>query len=144
MKTALFKFERLIAEEELTDFEEVATAARDHVNVRREILELNEERGSQRAGEADLIAEQYPDDVAKYGRDQAVAGHEALDRIAQAESDVRQAEGSGEDPGTVQGGGAEAMDDAARLAVQGNALIRDNADDEIARSWSGSRVVRLG
>lgn len=131
VETALFKFERLIAEEELTDFEEVATAARDHVNVRREILELNEERGSQRAGEADLIAEQYPDDVAKYGRDQAVAGHEALDRIAQAESDVRQAEGSGEDPEPFRAAAREAMDDAARLAVQGNALIRDNADDEI-------------
>ncbi len=131
VETALFKFERLIAEEELTDFEEIATAARDHVNVRREILELNEERGSQRAGEADLIAKQYPDDVAKYGRDQAVAGHEALDRIAQAESDVRQAEGSGEEPEPFRAAAREALDEAARLAVQGNALIRDNADDEI-------------
>ncbi|MGO4560183.1 relaxase/mobilization nuclease domain-containing protein [Mesorhizobium sp. 2RAF21] len=44
VETALFKFERLLTPEERTEYEEVATAARDHVNVRREILELNEER----------------------------------------------------------------------------------------------------
>lgn len=44
VEIALFKFERLLTPEERTEYEEVATAARDHVNVRREILELNEER----------------------------------------------------------------------------------------------------
>lgn len=44
VETALFKFERLLTPEERAEYEEVATAARDHVNVRREILELNEER----------------------------------------------------------------------------------------------------
>jgi len=44
VETALFKFERLIGEEDRAEYDEVAAAARDHVNVRREILELTEER----------------------------------------------------------------------------------------------------
>ncbi|MBN9079378.1 MAG: conjugal transfer protein TraA [Rhizobiales bacterium] len=46
VETALFRFERLIGSDERADFDEIALAAREHVNVRREILELNEERRS--------------------------------------------------------------------------------------------------
>lgn len=44
VETALFKFERMIGPEDRADYDEVAAAARDHVNVRREILELGEEQ----------------------------------------------------------------------------------------------------
>lgn len=44
VETALFKFERMIGEKDRADYDEVAAAARDHVNVRREILELGEEQ----------------------------------------------------------------------------------------------------
>jgi hypothetical protein len=53
VETALFKFERLLSPEERTEYEEVATAARDHVNVRREILELNEERSDRESDAGD-------------------------------------------------------------------------------------------
>lgn len=46
VETALFRFERLVGSDERVDFDEIALAAREHVNVRREILELNEERRS--------------------------------------------------------------------------------------------------
>ncbi|MEO5756550.1 MAG: conjugal transfer protein TraA [Mesorhizobium sp.] len=139
VETVLFKFEQSIATDERADFDEIASAARDHVDVRREILELSEERSGLRATEteADRLGEQYPGDVAKYGRDQAIAGHGAFDRIAQAEINARAAEHRGEDIQPFKNAVLEAIDEAARLAFQGNAFIRDNADDGIRAAMGG-------
>ncbi|WEZ85986.1 conjugal transfer protein TraA (plasmid) [Rhizobium sp. 32-5/1] len=48
VETALFQAEKAMALEERKDFEEIAQAAREHVNVRREIVELLEGRGPSR------------------------------------------------------------------------------------------------
>lgn len=70
VETALFKFERLIGEEDRADYDEVAAAARDHVNVRREILELNEERRELEKGDPDLAAEAGSEGMVARGRDE--------------------------------------------------------------------------
>ncbi|URK89463.1 hypothetical protein LP421_32770 (plasmid) [Rhizobium sp. RCAM05350] len=44
VETALFQAERTMQPEDRKDFEEIATAAREHVNVRRELVDLLEER----------------------------------------------------------------------------------------------------
>ncbi len=70
VETALFNFERLLAPDERAEFEEVATAARDHVNVRREILELNEERHELEKGDRDRAPEAGSTGMAAPGRDE--------------------------------------------------------------------------
>ena len=130
VETALFKFERLLAPEERADYEEVATAARDHVNVRREILELNEERTELQRGRADRLAEVSPEDASKPQPDQFAAGRAALDRVAQAQADLDEAERRGEDPEPDRKAVLQAVDDVARLGISGNELVRDGADDE--------------
>lgn len=70
VETALFKLERLLAPDERAEFEEVATAARDHVNVRREILELHEERRELERGDRGLATVARSEGMAVRGRDE--------------------------------------------------------------------------
>lgn len=70
VETALFKFERLIGEEDRADYDEVAAAARDHVNVRREILELTEERLELEKDDRVLAAGAGREGIAARGRDE--------------------------------------------------------------------------
>ncbi|MBB6469186.1 hypothetical protein HNQ96_005075 [Aminobacter lissarensis] len=85
VETALFKFERLIGEEDRADYDEVAAAARDHVNVRREILELTEERLELQKGDRELAAEARPERMVARGRDGG--RDEALRSDAESEGD---------------------------------------------------------
>ncbi|RWH83997.1 MAG: conjugal transfer protein TraA [Mesorhizobium sp.] len=49
VETALFNLERSVGPDERADFDEVATLAREHVNQRRELVELYEQRNEVRA-----------------------------------------------------------------------------------------------
>ncbi|UVC19392.1 relaxase/mobilization nuclease domain-containing protein [Mesorhizobium onobrychidis] len=49
VETALFRLERSVGPDERADFDEVATLAREHVNQRRELVELYEQRNEVRA-----------------------------------------------------------------------------------------------
>ncbi|RWG46478.1 MAG: conjugal transfer protein TraA, partial [Mesorhizobium sp.] len=60
VETALFKLERIVGPEERSDFDEVAALAREHVNQRRELMQLHEQRN-------EAVAEQGNEDQ---GRDQ--------------------------------------------------------------------------
>jgi hypothetical protein len=130
VETALFKFERLITPEERADYEEVATAARDHVNVRREIVELDEER-REVENRSDRVVGAGVEDAAQDDRDPTVAGREALDRVAEAQRSLQDAERRGEDPESRRNALQEAVESAARLAMNGNEVVRDGADDDV-------------
>ncbi len=130
VETALFKFERLVTPEERADYEEVATAARDHVNVRREIVELDEER-REVENRFDRVVGAGVEDAAQDDRDPIVAGRDALDRIAEAKMSLQDAERKGEDPEPRRNALQEAVESAARLAVNGNEVVRDGADDDV-------------
>jgi hypothetical protein len=163
VETALFKFERLIGEEDRADYDEVAAAARDHVNVRREILELTEERLELEHGDRDHASElgrrrdeadrnDAPGSSAEDERDDANArwdaavarhGEDAVERAndllieleaARERIDRGRAEGRGTDAAEVDYGSA--LNAAARLAVAGNGYMREVAerDDDLRRA----------
>jgi hypothetical protein len=172
VETALFKFERLIGEEDRADYDEVAAAARDHVNVRREILELTEERLEQENGDRDHAsvlgrrrdeadrndaprssAEDARDDanarwdaaVARYGEDAVERANDLLIEleVARERIDRGRAEGRGTEAAEVDY--ASALNAAARLAVAGNGYVREVAerDDDLRRAVDDAeRAVR--
>lgn len=89
VETALFNLERSIEPDQRSDFDEIANAARDVVNVRREIIELREEKEQQQLQAADGRdrPDQGADDaewraaIEKHGEAAVEAGSEALNRI---------------------------------------------------------------
>ncbi len=73
VETALFQAERVTPDDQKKSFEEIASAAREHVNVRRELMEL-QERGvsSEREGER---RPREQDDDPRIRWDEAVVRH---------------------------------------------------------------------
>ncbi|PZM16486.1 conjugal transfer protein TraA [Rhizobium tubonense] len=75
VEAALFQAGRVMPPEERKDFEEIAAAARDHVNVRRELVKVTEERT------APGIADQRISEAPREERDN---GHEVDDELKTA------------------------------------------------------------
>ncbi len=73
VETALFQAERVIPANERANFDEIASAAREHVSVRRELMELQEQNGERIASDEPRLRE--GDNDANVRWDEAVARH---------------------------------------------------------------------
>ncbi|RWD10445.1 conjugal transfer protein TraA [Mesorhizobium sp.] len=100
VETALFNLERSVGPDERADFDEVATLAREHVNQRRELVELYEQRNEVRAEQKqeDQAEAEWQAAVAQDGDDAVDAGNDVLsvqdhssDLIESSSAEKRQA-----------------------------------------------------
>ncbi|RWD28690.1 conjugal transfer protein TraA [Mesorhizobium sp.] len=140
VEKALFKLERSVGPDDRNDFDEVANLARDHVNQRRELLELHKQRDEAMAGQdrdeqrsagRDDATEQWNAAVVKHGEAVVEAGNhvmidiehyrEGLDRFEAGEF-------SSGDKDAMQDGLNQAVERAAQLAIEGNTYIGEVAE----------------
>ncbi|MER9629650.1 conjugal transfer protein TraA [Mesorhizobium sp. M0296] len=100
VETALFNLERSVGPDERADFDEVATLAREHVNQRRELVELYEQRNEVRAEQKqeDQAEAEWQAAVAQDGDVAVDAGNDVLsvqdhssDLIESSSAEKRQA-----------------------------------------------------
>ncbi|WP_421405559.1 conjugal transfer protein TraA [Agrobacterium fabrum] len=139
VETALFQAEKTMPPEERKDFEEIAQAAREHVNVRREIVELLEVRdapkildgrSSERRGDRSQDDKQrWNDAVERYGFATADAANKALLDIERArEALERSATEKPDEAPALKKELDVYVTKAAELGVAGNGIIREVAD----------------
>ncbi|MGR9202157.1 hypothetical protein [Rhizobium leguminosarum] len=144
VETALFQAEKTMPPEERKDFEEIAQAAREHVNVRREIVELLEVRGQHgtsdhRSQEPTTDRQQdenhrWNDAVERHGFAAADAANKALLDIERTREAIERV--AAETPDEVMALKKELdtqITKAAELGASGNAIIREVAeiDDDL-------------
>ncbi|MBA8907469.1 conjugal transfer protein TraA [Aminobacter ciceronei] len=150
VETALFRLERSVGPDERDDFDEVASVAREHVNGRRELMELYEmkgqaqaeqrtatERNESRERRADAN-EQWDAAVTKHGKAVVEAANDVLVDIETSREGLGRIE-AGElsnDPRVLRADIERGLARAAELAVQGNTYMREVAekDPELKRA----------
>lgn len=90
VETALFKLERSVAPDDRSDFDEIATLAREHVNQRRELMQLHEQRNEavveqgnedQRSDQRGEVNEQWEAAITKHGEAIVEAANDVLMEI---------------------------------------------------------------
>ncbi|MEY9722148.1 hypothetical protein ABIA22_004702 [Sinorhizobium fredii] len=142
VETALFKLERSVSADDRADFDEIAGLARDFVDQKRELVDLYEQRKealAEQGGEAprseprDPSNDEWDAAVAKHGEAVVEAGNEAmieiehyregLDRIEAGEFSADRKDG-------MQAGLQQAIERAAKLAVEGNSYLRDVTEQD--------------
>lgn len=156
VETALFRAEKTMAPEERKDFEEIAQAAREHVNVRREIVELLEVRGppgmsDQRSLERGADGQQdakrrWSDAVERHGFAAAGAANKALLDIERTREAIeRNATEKPDDVPTLKKELDIHITKAAELGVSGNGIIREVAeiDDDLKSALHSLERDRL-
>jgi hypothetical protein len=134
VETALFNFERTVGPEQREDFDQIASAARELVNVHREQVSLQEEReaGTQVDDRGLDPNQQWDEAVSKHGRDAVERGNEVLVDVEMASEAVDRAEMSGNDVGSARAAYEREIERAAELAASGNTYVRDVAQkDEV-------------
>ncbi|MER8563308.1 conjugal transfer protein TraA [Mesorhizobium sp. M0578] len=144
VETALFRLERSIGPGERDDFDDVASVAREHVNGRRELMELYEMKGQAQAQQGtateraesrerrDDANEQWDAAVAKHGEAVVEAANDILMDIETSREGVDRIE-AGElsnDPRVLRADIERALARAAELAVQGNTYMREVAEKD--------------
>ena len=140
VETALFKAARSLPPHEQDGFEEIAKAAREHVNVRREIVDMLEQRDRD-AGDApgrSLSVNEREDEklrwnnaVERHGFAAAEVANRHLVEIEQSREAISRAEADNQDPGNVRAMKQELENQlikTAELGASGNALIREVAE----------------
>ncbi|CAN7584064.1 conjugal transfer protein TraA [Pararhizobium sp. LjRoot255] len=142
VEAALFQAERTISPNERTGFDEIAAAAREHVNVRRELVALNEQRprgatvdrqDDGTAGRNDET-QRWNDAVARYGRAAAEAANAVLVDVERSRDALERAQaGAPEKTGALKQELDRQLLKAAELGAAGNGLIRAVAavDEEL-------------
>lgn len=150
VETALFRLERSVGPDERDDFDEVAAVAREHVNGRRELIELYELKGQAQAeqgtaSERDESRERRDDAndewnaaVPKHGEAVVEAANDILMGIETSREGLNRIE-AGElsnDPRVLRADIERGLARAAELAVQGNTYVREVAekDPELKRA----------
>ncbi|RWA84899.1 conjugal transfer protein TraA [Mesorhizobium sp.] len=150
VETALFRLERSVGPDERDDFDEVASVAREHVNGRRELMELYEMKGQaqEKQGTAterdehdelrDDANKQWDAAVAKHGEAVVEAANDVLVDIETSREGLDRI-GAGELSNDARVFRAEierGLARAAELAVQGNTYMREVAekDPELKRA----------
>ena len=139
VETALFQAEQTMPPEARKDFEEITHAAREHVNVRREIVELLEVRGTagmsdQRSREPGADGPQddkqrWNDAVERHGFAAANAANKALLDIERTREAIERI--AAERPDEVPALKKELdlhVTKAAELGASGNGIIREVAE----------------
>lgn len=142
VETALFRLERSVGPDERDDFDEVASVAREHVNGRRELMELYEMKGQAQAKQGtaterdehdelrDDANEQWHAAVAKHGEAVVEAANDVLVDIETSREGLDRI-GAGELSNDARVFRAEierGLARAAELAVQGNTYMREVAE----------------
>lgn len=150
VETALFRLERSVGPDERDDFDEVASVAREHVNGRRELMELYEMKGQAQAEQGaaterdesrerrDDANEQWDAAAAKHGKAVVEAANDVLVDIETSREGLDRIE-AGElsnDPRALRADIERGLARAAELAVQGNTYMREVAekDPELKRA----------
>ncbi|WP_246704621.1 relaxase/mobilization nuclease domain-containing protein [Rhizobium sp. P32RR-XVIII] len=141
VETALFQAERVMPENQRVNFEEIAAAAREHVDVRREIMEQTAQAGGRTpedtsARQPDDANRQWDKAVARHGLEAVEAGNDIMievqyyrERIELADDDeVRP------DKASLQASLNFELARAAELGAAGNSYIREVSEvDEALR-----------
>jgi hypothetical protein len=137
VETALFQAEKTMAPEERRDFEEIAQAAREHVNVRREIVELfrgtpgvSDQRSQHRGADGQQDDKQrWSDAVERHGWAAASAANKALLDIERTREAIeRNATEKPDDVPTLKRELDIHITKAAELGASGNGIIREVAE----------------
>jgi hypothetical protein len=144
VETALFQAEKTMPPEERKDFEEIAQAAREHVNVRREIVELLETRSTQGTaerrspdpgrGDPQDDKQRWDAAVARHGLQAAEAANKALLNVERTREAIeRVATERSEEVPTLKKELDTHITNAAELGASGNGVIREVAevDDDL-------------
>lgn len=134
METALFNFERSVGPEQRQDFDEIATAARELVDIHREQVSLREEQ--QAASRVDDRGQdanaQWDAAISKHGQEMVEKGNEALVDVEFASQALDRAEAQGGDTRNAQAVYEREVSRAAELAAGGNTYVREVAErDEV-------------
>lgn len=142
VETALFQAERVTPQDERKSFEEIASAARDHVNVRRELMELQEQNGrpdrredrdaQDRDGDSRA---RWDDAVSRHGLGVVEAANRVMLEVERYRDEIEKAD-AGEirtDKASLEASLQREIGKAAELGVAGNTLIREiaEADEEL-------------
>ncbi len=134
VETALFRAERIMPETERSNFEEIAAAAREHVDVRREMMEEAEQSEERRTDGAapreDRANRQWDEAVARHGLKTVEAGNDIMievehyrERIELADDDEIRV-----DKASLQASLNFELARAGELGAAGNAYIREVAE----------------
>ncbi len=157
VETALFQAARSLPPHEQDGFEEIAKAAREHVNVRREIVDMLEQRDRD-AGDApgrSVGVNEREDEklrwnnaVERHGFAAAEAANRHLVEIEQSRGAISRAEADDQDPGNVTAMKQELekqLIKTAELGASGNALIREVAeiDEDLKNAFQAVGRERL-
>jgi hypothetical protein len=139
VETALFQAQKTMLPNEREDFEEIAQVAREHVNVRREIVELLEARGPSGVSEQQSqtrAADQEMDDkqrwneaVERHGFSATVAANKVLVDIERTREAIQRT--ATERPDELPNLNKELyihVTKAAELGASGNGIIREVAE----------------
>jgi hypothetical protein len=158
VETALFRLERSVDPDERADFDEIAGIAREHVNRRRELMELHELKAEAQTQQEPREPDQRSDDrgreeIIKHGEAAVEAANEVMmeiDAAARSLADLQRPEPR-HDPETggytystsdkereetdqlrarIEQRYDEAISRAARLAAEGNTYIRELAEQD--------------
>ena len=141
VETALFRAERIMPETERSNFEEIAAAAREHVGVRRDMMEQAEQTGDRVADNAsprrDDDDRRWDEAVARHGLRLVEAGNDVMLEVEYARERIELAK-AGEiqvDRASLQASLSLELARAAELGVAGNSYIREIAEvDEELRA----------
>ncbi|MER8530713.1 conjugal transfer protein TraA [Mesorhizobium sp. M1272] len=150
VETALFRLERSVGPDERDDFDEVASVAREHVNGRRELMELYEMKGqaaTERGERRDDANEQWDAAVAKHGEAVVEAANDVLVDIETSREGLDRIE-AGElsnDPRVFRADIERGLARAAELALQGNTYMREVAenDPELKRAIEAAEQTQV-
>ncbi|TIL60587.1 MAG: conjugal transfer protein TraA [Mesorhizobium sp.] len=144
VETTLFKLERSVAPHDRIDFDEIATLAREHVNQRRELMQLHEQRNEavaeqgnedQRRDQRGEVNEQWEAAITKHGEAIVEAANDVLMEIDAAATMLADLEKSEpvHDPET--GGYTYAISEKEREETeQLRAKIERQHDEAISRA----------
>lgn len=137
VETALFQAERAMPKEERANFDEIATAARDHVNVRRELMELSEQQ-AQGEQERDLPQLERDDDpsarwndaVQRHGLRTVEAANQIMLEVERYREEIERADVREitADKAALQEKLNRELTRAGELGAAGNTLIREIAE----------------
>jgi len=137
VETALVQAESVVPPSERTDFDEIASAARDHVRARRELIELQERTGERAmaTNEADRQLEndanaRWDGAVARHGQQTAEAANDVMLKVEHFRDAIELAQ-AGEikaDKVDLQASLNLELARAAELGAAGNGLVREIAE----------------
>jgi len=136
VETALFRAEQIMPESEKANFEEIASAARDHVDARRDLME-----NAQRDQDVNAGRERDDNEDANKQWDRAVARHglqavEAANQImlqvefSREQIDRAVADDIGGDNSRLEAGLNFELARAGELGAAGNGMIREIAESD--------------